>query len=44
MGIFLAAVSIAFLTTRNFFITSTSAAMAIVACIIIIAYIAHELE
>ena len=43
-GIILAAVSIAFIRTRNFFIASLSTATTIVACIIIIAYIAHQIS
>lgn len=43
-GILLAAVSIAFLTARNYFIASIAAATTIVACIIIIAYIAQRIR
>ena len=43
-GIILAGVSIAFIRTRNFFIASLSTATTIVACIIIIAYIVHQIS
>lgn len=43
-GIILAAVSIAFLTTRNSLIHNVSAVTTIVACIIIIAYIAQRIR
>jgi len=42
-GIILAAVSVAFIRTRNFFIASLSTTTTIVACIIIIAYVAHQI-
>jgi hypothetical protein len=43
-GLILAAVSIAFVRTRNFLIASISVATTIVACIIIVAYIAERIR
>jgi len=43
-GIVLAAVSIAFLTARNFLVASISVATTIVACVIIIGYIAQRIR
>lgn len=42
-GIILAGVSIAFITTSNFFVASISAVTAIIVCIIIIAYVAQRI-
>jgi hypothetical protein len=43
-GVILAAVSIAFMGTRNFFIASISAAATIIACIIMVAYIVQRIR
>jgi hypothetical protein len=42
-GVILAAVSFAFITTNNFLVTSVSVVTTIVACIIIVAYIAQRI-